>query len=247
MREPPESPQFPPQAPTADDGGPESLEGYLVLRRSHVYMALLPLALVAGIAIGYLAWGGAPAQPEQTTAPASNPGDPRRIEVSTDDDPSLGPPDAPVVIVEFSDYNCPYCRRFHHETFRPLLEAYSGQIRFVYRDFPITSQESFNAAQAAECAEDQGGYWEFHDALFSGRHGLGLEAYRSYANELGLDAEELVRCVEEGRHAQEVQADARYASQLGVSGTPTFFINGIPLVGAQPLERFTELIDAELD
>lgn len=226
------------------------MEGYLVLRRSHVYMAILPLALVAGIAIGYLAWGGTPAQPARTTAPVSDPGqpgDPRRVQVSEDDDAALGPPDAPIVIVEFSDYNCPYCRRFHQETFRPLLEAYSGQIRFVYRDFPITSQESFNAAQAAECAGDQGGYWEFHDALFSGRHGLGLEAYRSYADELGLDAQELVRCVEEGRYAQEVQADARYASQLGVSGTPTFFINGIPLVGAQPLERFTQVIDSELD
>lgn len=238
--------QFPPQAPpqSEDRQDPNNL---LVFQRSHVYMALLPLALVTGLALGYLAWGGDAATPAPASNPASNPDGQNRLEVSLDDDARLGPDDAPIVIVEFSDYNCPYCQRFHQQTFQPLLDAYPGQIQFVYRDFPITSQESFNAAQAAECAGVQGAYWEYHDALFSGRYGLGLDAYRAYAQELGLDADELVQCVEEDRYAQEVQADARYASELGVSGTPTFFINGIPLVGAQPLDRFVEIIEAELD
>lgn len=239
-------PQFPPQAPS-DKGRGSSSEDVLVFRRRHVYMALLPLALVAGIAIGYLAWGSSPVSTAPVAQAVSDPDEPNRLTVEVDDDPALGPEDAPVVIVEFSDFNCPYCQRFHQETFGQLMETYQGQIRFVYRDFPITSQESFNAAQAAECADVQGAYWEYHDALFSGQYGLGTQAYRSYAQDLGLDADELVQCVEEGRYAQEVQADARYASELGVSGTPTFFINGIPLVGAQPFDRFAEVIEAELD
>ena len=239
-------PQFPPQAPSDQDSG-SRIDEVLVFRRRHVYMALLPLAFVAGIALGYLAWGTSPVATAPVAEPVSDPDEPNRIAVEVDDDAALGPEDAPVVIVEFSDFNCPYCQRFHQQTFGQIMETYQGQIRFVYRDFPVTSQESFVAAQAAECAGVQGAYWEYHDALFSGRYGLGTQAYRSYAQDLGLDADELVQCVEEGRYAQEVQADARYASELGVSGTPTFFINGIPLVGAQPFDRFAEVIEAELD
>lgn len=236
---------FPPQAPGEPEEGPSS-DGLLIFRRSHFYLALLPLALVTGLALGYLAWGGESAQPA-TVAEVSAPDAPNRLDVSVDDDPALGPESAPIVIVEFSDFNCPYCQRFHQQTFQQLLDTYPDQIRFVYRDMPITSQESFAAAQAAECAGAQGAYWEYHDALFSGRYGLGEGAYRSYAQDLGLDADELLQCVQEGRYAQEVQADARYASELGVTGTPTFFINGIPLVGAQPLDRFVEVIESELD
>lgn len=103
------------------------------------------------------------------------------------------------------------------------------------------------AAQAAECADEQGAFWEYHDALFSSKLELGDSAYRQYADELGLDSEALVSCVEAGRFADEVQADARYAAGLGVSGTPTFFVNGIPLVGAQPLSEFKRVIESELN
>jgi protein-disulfide isomerase len=127
-----------------------------------------------------------------------------------------------------------------------LLEQYPEQVRFVYRDFPFLSQESMIAAQAAHCADEQGAFWEFHNALFSGRYPLGAQAYETYAVELGLDSSDLLACISSGRYEQEVEDDARFAAGRGVTGTPTFFINGIPLVGAQPLDRFSFLIEQEL-
>lgn len=234
-----------------DQDVPESSDDNFVrFRRSHVYAVLLPLAFVAGLAAGFLAWGR-DTPVASTEGPVANanpaPVGEERMTVETDDDPAIGPQDAPITVIEFSDFNCPYCQKFHDETFQALLDAYPGQIRFVYRDFPITSQESFRAAQAAECAGDQGAYWDYHDALFSGSAGLGLAAYEQYAQELNLDVDALLACVEDGDFAAEVEADARYAAELGVTGTPTFFINGVPLVGAQPLSRFAQVIDNELN
>jgi protein-disulfide isomerase len=166
--------------------------------------------------------------------------------VSTDNDPSRGPKDAPVVMIEFSDFNCPYCKKWHAEVYPQLMSTYKDKILFVYRDFPVTSQESYIAAQAAECANDQGKFWEFHDALLSGGQPLGAEAYTSYAEELGLDVKKLTECIDSEKYAQEVQADFQDAAQLGVTGTPTFFINGIVLVGAQPFLQFASVIDSEL-
>ena len=216
---------------------------YITLRRSHLVLALVPLAGAAGLALGFLIWGRDEPQPTAVAAPEV----PRRYEVSIDDDPALGPADAPVTIVEFSDFNCPYCRRFHLETFPALMAAYPEQILFVYRDDPITSAESLVAAQAANCAGQQDAYWPFHDSLLTGDLGLGAEAYRAYAEQLSLDSEALAACIEAGGEKAEVESDAREASALGVSGTPTFFINGIPLVGAQPLTQFRSVIDGELN
>lgn len=220
-------------------------DGFVRFRRNHFYAALIPLALVTGLAAGYLLWGRGTNQPAASQGRAA--GEAARFDVSADDDPAIGPQDAAVTIIEFSDFNCPYCRQFHQTTFSELLAAYPDQIRFVYRDYPITSQESYLAAQAAECANEQDSFWEYHDALFSGRLGLSPTAYRQYAVDLGLNSDELMRCVESGRFADEVQADARYASGLGINGTPTFFINGIPLVGAQPFSEFERIIEEELE
>jgi protein-disulfide isomerase len=220
----------------------------LRFRRSHVYAALLPLAFVIGLATGFLFWGRDRTTQAAPTAVALADAAqaPTRLEVSVDDDPSQGPADAPITIVEFSDFNCPYCRKWHVETFHPLMDAYPDQIRFVYRDFPITSAESLIAAQAAQCAGDQAAYWPFHDSLMSGDLSLGREAYEQYATRLGLDAVALLACVDSEKYRDEVESDARYAAGLGASGTPTFFINGLPLVGAQPLAQFQAIIDQEL-
>jgi protein-disulfide isomerase len=212
--------------------------------RKWIVWALIPVAFALGLGVGYFAWGKAAAELAAAKAAA---GQPRRFEIGTEGDPYLGPADAPITIVEFSDFNCGYCKRFHLQTFPELMAAYPDQIRFVYRDFPVTSQESYYAAQAAQCAGDQGAFWEFHNLLFEGELGLGTEAYSAYAEQLGLDPQALLTCITDGTYAGEVEEDARFAAGLGASGTPTFFINGLPMMGAQPLEQFQQVIDAELE
>ena len=236
------------EAASPQPSAKEKPSDYVVLRRSHLVLALVPLACVLGLASGYLIWGR-PISLSAGQAVADEPESqaPQRFDVGPDDDPSLGPADAPITIIEFSDFNCPYCKKFHAETFPLLMATYPDQIRFVYRDFPVTSPESFVAAQAANCAGRQGAYWEFHDALMSGDLGLGRAAYEAYADRLDLDVNALGTCLDEGAEGAEVEADAREAASLGVNGTPTFFINGIPLVGAQPLISFRSVIDGELN
>lgn len=233
------------KAPSAGSGETDAIR----IPRRPLYALIIPLAFVTGLAAGYVFWGrpGAAAAPAAAVAAEPVPLEPGevRFDIDVDDDPSLGPPDAPITIVEFSDFNCPYCKRFHGETFPALLAAYPDQIHFVYRDFPVVG--GFEAAQAAECANEQGGFWPFHDLLLSGNEPtLNANAYGVYADELGLDSQALLDCVESGQFTDEVEADARYASGLGVTGTPTFFINGIPLVGAQPIQAFQQVIDSEL-
>jgi protein-disulfide isomerase len=245
----------PPPEPSADqDQGTKpqrfKLPGRLLMR--DIYAFLVPVAFVAGIGAGYLFWGretasGSPPAatqvPSVQTAP-SEPQAPTRFDISVDDDPVYGPADAPITIVEFSDFNCGYCRKFYVETFWPLLEAYPSQIRFVYRDLPVVG--GFEAAQAAQCAHEQGAFWEYHDLLFTGTLGHDRAGYLQYAEDLGLDSDALAECFDSGRYAEEVEADARYAFNLGANGTPTFFVNGIPMVGAQPLANFVQVIEAEL-
>jgi protein-disulfide isomerase len=238
----------------------EQETGYVRFRRSTFYAAMVPVAFAAGLAAGFLFWGRSsdaiPApQPtlvalEPATPPAAGDNAPAedegafRIDVSVDDDPALGPSDAPITIVEFSDYRCPYCARFHQETFQALLDTYPDQIRFVYRDLPVVG--GYRAALAANCAAEQVDYWAYHDLLFSGAHDLDDAGFEAYAAQLDLDSDEFRACLEDGRYASEVEGDSLYARDLGITGTPTFFINGLPLVGAQPLEVFIQVIDQEL-
>ncbi len=172
----------------------------------------------------------------------------RRYDVPIDDDPILGSQDAAITIIEFSDYECPFCRRWHQEVL-PLIQAkYGDQVRLVYRDFPLYSihANAGPAAEAANCAGDQDRYWEFSDLLFSGEMALGRAAYEAYADNLSLDLEAFTQCLDDQRYKDEVDADFAYASELGVRSTPTFFINGLAVVGAQPFEVFEQIIDMEL-
>ena len=171
-----------------------------------------------------------------------------RYPVTEDGDPSYGPADAPITIIEFSDFECPYCQRWHEEVWKKLVVAYPSQIRLVYRDFPLYSihPNAGPAANAAACANEQGKYWEFHDLLFSGAEKLGEAAYRTYASALNMDLSAFQLCLDENRYEAEVTADFEYASSLGISSTPTFFINGVALIGAQPFEVFQEVIELEL-
>ncbi|WKZ37227.1 MAG: DsbA family protein [Anaerolineales bacterium] len=235
-------------------------EDFITFKRSHFYSVLVVLAFAVGLFVGYVLWGRSAAVTAAPPAPAANqPSGPVveapvteqpqyvRYDVPTEGYPSRGPQDAAITIVEFSDFECPFCRRFFEETYAPLLEAYPGQIRFVYRNLPLTSihPNAMSAAVASLCANDQDAYWEYHDLLFSSDL-LGRDIYIQYATDLGLDVEEFSACLDSGKHDDFIQQDMDFALTLGVQSTPTFFINGLAIVGAQPFSNFQQLIDQEL-
>ena len=238
-------------------------ENTITFKRSHLYTVLLPLAFVAGLTFGYIFWGrpeinqppvaAAPQGAAQDAAPAAQQAtEPtpefRRYDVPEDDDPVFGAADAPITIIEFSDYECPYCRKWHVEVWPQLQAAYADQIRLVYRDFPLTNihPNATPAAEAANCAQEQDMYFPYSEKLFEMTLNLGATTYQSYAEELGMDMDAFNECLESDRYLAEVEADYQYAAELGIHSTPTFFVNGIPVVGAQPFEVFKSLIDKEL-
>ncbi len=226
-------------------------------KRSHFYAVMTVFAFAAGILLGYVVWGFDPAgnSPVVVTqaggpvveAPVTEEPQFVRYEIASEGFPSIGPEDAPITIVEFSDYQCPFCLRWHEQVYEPLLNAYPGKIRLVYRHFPLTSihPDAFPAAEAAMCAGDQNAYWQFHEKLFSSS-ALGSNVYSQYAQELGLDMTAFESCITEQKFKEAVQADLDFAVDLGVRSTPTFFINGLAIVGAQPLDIFKQVIDKEL-
>jgi protein-disulfide isomerase len=221
-------------------------------KATHFYAVLVVLAFAAGVLIGYAAWGRSSTPtilvPDQSgaAAPTSAP-QYVRYKIPTDGFPSLGPANAPITLVEFADFQCPFCRQWEQQTYQPLLAAYAGKIRIVYRDFPLTSihPNAMPAAEAAQCANEQNQFWPFHDKLFGGET-LSTDVYDQYAQQLGLNMTQFDQCVSTHKYAQQIQADADFATNLGVNSTPTFFINGLAVVGAQPLETFKGVIDKEL-
>jgi len=169
----------------------------------------------------------------------------QRVEVLPDD-PAKGPVDAPIVLVEFSDFQCPFCQSATG-TLAELIDRYDDQIRFVYKDYPLPSHaEAFKAAEAGNCAHEQGMFWEFHDKMFGSQDALDVPALKSYASELGLEAASFSACLDEGRYTRRVQQDMQIGQRYGVSSTPTVFINGRPVMGAAPLETFDQIIREEL-
>jgi protein-disulfide isomerase len=232
-----------------DKGHQAMDQDVMVFKRSYVYAILLPLTFLLGLASGYLFWGRDDTSPTPAQTPvveATVQTTPQRYDVSVDDDPYLGPEDARVVIIEFSDFNCGYCRKWYQESLQKILDQYPDQIRFVYRDYPLLAESSLTAAQAAQCANEQGAFWEFHNALFDREDPRTLETYLLFAEEFNLNVQDFQECYDSERTMDEIENDATFAASLGIRGTPTFFVNGIPLVGAQPLENFFALIDSEL-
>ncbi len=206
-----------------------------------VYM-FIPIAFFLGLGGGYLLWGSTPGP-----AVAADTNTVRRVDISTDDDPSMGPANAPVTIIEFSDYQCPYCEVWYKQVYQQLLASYPNQIRFVYRDLPLSMHpEAVPAAEAANCAGEQNAYWKYHDALFSQKYGLSRTAYDQYATDLGLDLKAFAACLDSHRYQGEIQADASDAARVGISGTPSFVVNGRILIGALPFSEFKTVIDEEL-
>lgn len=170
-----------------------------------------------------------------------------RVPIPTDGEPIFGPSVAPVTIVEFSDFQCPFCQRVQ-STLKALLKEYPDSVRLVYRDFPIPQlhKDAKKAAEAARCAAEQGKFWEYHDLLFANRTQQKDPDLKRYAADLKLDTDRFAQCFATGRYTKVVERGITDGKKAGVTGTPTFFINGIPLAGAHPLEQFKALIDQEL-
>ena len=173
--------------------------------------------------------------------------EPPTLAVSTQGHPSIGPDPAPVTIVEFSDFQCPYCQQSVH-VLKELRNLYGDKIRLVYRDYPGPNHPyALQAAEAAHCAGEQGKFWEYHDRLFDRQTaGQGWD-FASLANELGLQQKTFENCLKSGHFRDQIIKDLQDGLTLGITSTPTFFINGRPLVGAQPLAAFQALIDRLLE
>ncbi len=194
--------------------------------------------VVAGLGAGQ---GGNAVAAQPTPIPRQN--------VSPGDGPSWGSSNAKVTIVEFSDFQCPFCEAFYTNTYPQIRKQYGDKVRFVYRQFPLTSLHPYalGAALASECANEQGKFWEYHDMLFSNQSNLGNDALLQYAAKVGVpNTQQFSQCLSSQKYLDKIKADVNAGMGYSVSGTPTFFINGNILVGAQPFEAFQAAIDNEL-
>jgi protein-disulfide isomerase len=173
---------------------------------------------------------------------------PPKVEVSADDAPFKGPADAPITIVEFSDFQCSYCKRVLN-VLNEVLERYPNQVKLAFRDFPIVTihPHAQKAAEAAHCAAEQGKFWEFHDLLFEKQDAIPTTNFADHAKALGLEVTPFQACLDSRKHQEKVERHYAAGVKAGVSGTPAFFINGRPLSGAQPFEAFKAVIDEELE
>lgn len=176
---------------------------------------------------------------------------PQEFNIDIEGWPAIGDPKAKVVMVEYSDFACPFCTRFWQETLPLIKKDYidNGKVRFVYKDFVVVGGD--RAAEAAHCAQEQGKFWEYHDKLFSRNaqdrsQWADPEIHRAYAKELGLDEEALLKCFGDRRYEEMVTLSTQEATQNGGQGTPYFFINGKSVFGAQPYSAFQQIIDSLL-
>ncbi len=229
--------------------------------------AIIVAGLIIGLAIVYSntgfkssttppPTGSGPTTPPGGTPPTNPPPSGTPVDVSEDDDPFIGNADAPVVIIEFSDFQCPFCRRFFTDTLSQIEDKYikTGKAKLVYRDIPLSFHPAAQkAAESAECADDQGKWRQMHDKIFTeqGKQGEGtiqftVDDMKKWAGEIGLNAGQFSSCLDSGKYTDEVAKDSADAAAAGVTGTPTFFINGKRIIGAQPYSVFEQMIEAEL-
>jgi protein-disulfide isomerase len=241
---------------------------------NRLIIAIISVAIISAFLGGYVI-GGETAEPKeiiiretvqnsqtkQTTQEQFGPQIIRNI--SLDDDPMKGNPDAPITIIEFSDFQCPFCAKFHETTLPQLEKNYisTGKVNFVYRDFPIQSihPNAIPAALASECADDQGKFWEMHDMIFENQiswQGLSIEQsvnlFTEYSSEIGLNTDEFDSCMSSVKHLEEIRNDLNDGREYGVTGTPGFFVGNeeigfTKLIGAQPFSSFQRVIDGQLD
>jgi protein-disulfide isomerase len=218
--------------------------------------AIAVVAVAAGINHAWPIFGttseGDDGAAVQNTAVPGEPTAVPVVEVDVDDDPSKGPKDAPVTIIEFSDFQCPYCARFAEETLPQILENYGDKVLYVYRDYPLTQMHTNaqKAAEAGECAHEQGAFFEYHYLMFENQDVLDVDSLKGYAASLSLDTEAFNECLDSGKYADEVEEDLRDGQKAAIEvgrqslGTPTFFINGIYVSGAYPYDENSQYYQA---
>jgi hypothetical protein len=204
-----------------------------------IRQVILGIVLFAsGIAVGYTA-RDLPAVIGASGGPAGGNGR---------DDPSWGPANAKVTMVEFGDFECSYCRQWYATVYGQLYANYSGKIRFVFRDFPLSFNPNAQpAAIAADCAGAQGRYWDYFQLLYGDPRGLGSVMYNTYAEELGLNLSAFTSCIASNKYANEIDLDMQDGQRVGVNGVPAFFINDRLISGLQPYETFRQVIEEELN
>ena len=172
---------------------------------------------------------------------------PRQEVAVAPSDPALGPATAPVTLVEFSDFQCPFCQRVE-PTMQAIKAKYGDKVRIVWKDFPLTQihPQAFKAAEAGNCALEQGKFWQLHEKLFANQQALQPEFLKRYAADAGLDAAKFNACLDSSKYEERVRSAVAAGAKLGVGSTPTTFVNGRIVSGAQPLEVFAAVIDEEL-
>lgn len=221
----------------------------LRLRRAHLYGSIgLVVGLVAGLVGARLTGFG---QGTRSTSVAASQGPGTTVapvaDVSIEGQPSRGPENAKVTLVEFLDFQCPFCKRYNDQTLPRLQAVYGAKVRFVDLNFPLSIHPlAQKAAEAAECATAQGKFWEFRDVLFRNQSALDIDSLKRYARDLQLDEGRFETCLDGGEGAAKVKDDVDEGDSDGVTATPTFFVNGRRLVGAQAFEVFKSVIDAAL-
>lgn len=213
--------------------------------------SLLALGLLAGLGIGWVVWHDREAASPDGAAASTLPGAAAGTLVEGVDisrDPALGPESAAVTIVEFSDFDCPFCARFATETAPRLRRQYGDRVRWIFVNYPLQSihPRAYDAALAGECAHEQEKFWSWYDALFSGQFQSTDAGLADAAAAIGLDVSRYEQCVSAADHAGELAADMKEGQKFYILGTPTFFINGQRLEGAQPPEAFAAVIDSIL-
>lgn len=234
------------------------MENNLTLKGTNSW-ALVSFALV-GFILGYganeviNATNAAPAEKPAPTAAAPTPPRPNAVPVANaataDDDAFLGDEDAPVTIIEFTDYQCPFCARHFTQTFKQIREEYidTGKVKYVARDYPLGfHQLAQKASEATECAEDQDKFWEMRTMIFENQKSLTADSFKKFAADLGLDSGDFDGCLDSDKYAEEAKKDMADGAASGITGTPGFFINDKKVSGAQPFSSFKAIIDAELE
>ena len=256
-----------------DDIGKTTDTTNVIIKKStfnKLIIGIVTIAIISVFFVGYFV-GINSVEPEQIyirnadvldTTKNKQATSPQTVLVSSDDDPMMGNPNAQITIIEFSDFQCPFCKRFHSDTL-PLIQTNyidTGQVRFVYRDFPIqsTHPNAMPAALAAECADDQGKFWPYHDIIFQNQGQWkdleltqAVNLFKQYAGELQLNGDEFATCLDSGKYLDEVNNDYQDGQKYGIEGTPGFFIGNDKLgytkiSGAKPYQSFQAVLDEAL-